>query len=160
MNDCADPRNARVCTFFLRVADATLQRRGSSLVAAPRSCTPPFDSTYPEGINSSDLPEAVRIISAADALDATTLTEARFAVYKTHVTRGERIRRQLRNYVKTALPSNAARQFFVRILDQGYIFSRRTQNTKYAPARCRPECSRGESAPRAASYKSRTPSKA
>ena len=37
-----------------------------------------------------------------------------------------------RNYVtKTALPSNAARQFFVRILDLGYIFSRRTQNTKY-----------------------------
>ena len=60
---------------------------------------------------------------------------------------------------KTALPSNAARQFFVRIPDQGYIFSRRTQNTKYAPARCRPECSRGERAPRAASYKSRTPSK-
>ena len=61
---------------------------------------------------------------------------------------------------KAALPSNAARQFFVRILDQGYIFLRRTQNTKYAPARCRPECSRGERAPRAASYKSRTPSKA
>ena len=38
MTDCADPRNARVCTFFLRVADVTLQRRGSSLVAAPRSC--------------------------------------------------------------------------------------------------------------------------
>ena len=45
------------------------------------------------------------------------------------------------------------------ILLRGGIFSRRTQSTKCVPAIPRPAGSRGEPAPRAASYKSRTPSK-
>ena len=45
------------------------------------------------------------------------------------------------------------------ILLRGGIFLRRTQSTKCAPAISRPAGSRGEPAPRAASYKSRTPSK-